>query len=334
MPASFTALVSSRGGVFTRAEAVAYGCSPAGIRWQLRTGTWHGVGPGLYVDGAVWAAAGSGTVAQEALRVRAWQLGYPDAVASCWTAAALHGLAVPAAPRPNALWLTRPPGRGHAARWQHDCHLDAAALPNGSVVQAHGVRTTSVDRTLVDLARRATFRDGVVMADAALRAEVTHFARLSEVAERYERWPGGRVASAVVAFADPRSESGLESRSRVFFHERRMDPPELQVWFGGDRADFYWEKYRTVGEADGLLKYRRRVEVDADAEEQDNALVEEKLRQERLEARGLQVVRWTWRQLHREPDRLEARIRAAWRRGLGTFSSGAPYAAGAVNTRL
>jgi len=67
--------------------------------------------------------------------------------------------------------------------------------------------------------------------------------------------------------------------------------------------DFYWPEHATVLETDGLLKYDGR---------DRRALVHEKLRQERLEELGLQVVRATWRQLLDEPARVADRIRRAF----------------------
>ena len=291
--------------VFTRAHALARGHTDGHIRARLHSGDWVTVAPGLYALAAGWAAAIGDPAAEARLRARAWQLRYPDAVASHETAAAIHGLVVP--PSPPGVWLTRPPSWGRAARWQQGVHLAAAGLPRRHVVVAGGARVTSVDRTLIDLARRLPYVDGVVMTDAALHGERTHDARLREVLAACRLWPGGGRAARVIEFAEPLTESPLESRSRVFFEARGMEPPEVQVRIGPDRVDFYWKRHRTIGEADGLLKYR----LDG-LQPRPDALIVEKLRQERLEDMGLRVVRWTWRQLHHDPDGLEARIRRAW----------------------
>lgn len=60
----------------------------------------------------------------------------------------------------------------------------------------------------------------------------------------------------VVRFADGRSESPLESISRVAFHELGLPAPEpqVEVWLGDEllaRVDFFWRHRKTVGEADG-----------------------------------------------------------------------------------
>jgi len=68
-------------------------------------------------------------------------------------------------------------------------------------------------------------------------------------------------------------------------------------------ADLGWPDLWTVGECDGLLKY-------SDA----GVLRREKLRQERIERAGYEVVRMTWHQVTREPERTVARIRDAFAR--------------------
>jgi hypothetical protein len=118
-------------------------------------------------------------------------------------------------------------------------------------------------------------------------------------------WADVGKARRALGFLDGRSESALESVSRVIMHERDLPPPEPQVVIdaGGAtpyRLDFYWEEQRVVGEADGMMKY------DAPA-----ALRAEKVRQELLERLGLTVVRWTWREMLVETDDTIARLRIA-----------------------
>jgi very-short-patch-repair endonuclease len=88
-----------------------------------------------------------------------------------------------------------------------------------------------------------------------------------------------------------------------------LPAPELQVALGGASpvgiVDFYWEDFGVIGEADGLLKY----------DDAPDALRAEKLRQEALENLGFIVVRWTWEEIWRRPDVVEARLRNAFRRG-------------------
>lgn len=140
------------------------------------------------------------------------------------------------------------------------------------------------------------------MADAALQRRVTR-TELESLTLRMRQWPGIVGARKVVAEADRRAESPLESLVRGRCVLLDLPRPALQVWVD-DRArvDFLWERHRVVGEADGRVKY------DGDA------LWREKQRQERLENRYV-VIRWTWQQAN-DPDELfRARLLAALARG-------------------
>lgn len=101
----------------------------------------------------------------------------------------------------------------------------------------------------------------------------------------------------MVAFADPRAESPLESISRVAFHEYGLPRPILQAVIGGyERADFLWPGYRVIGEADGLAKYTH-----------PQVLRDEKLREDSFAQLGFAAFRWTWREAYRRPDALAYR---------------------------
>ena len=186
--------------------------------------------------------------------------------------------------------------------------MHAAALPADHVVSYRGVLLTSVPRTVIDLARVLPFGEGVAVADSALYARLTSKAELSAVIAGCSRWPGLQRAREVTAFSDARSESVLESLSRAAFHQAGLPPPDLQVWIGDDgevigRVDFLWRRYRTIGEADGAVKYetpaRARTQLERDA---------------RLRTAGYGVVHFTWPQITRAPAQVVDEIRVAFRR--------------------
>jgi hypothetical protein len=195
--------------------------------------------------------------------------------------------------------------------------VHAAALPAEHVVSYRGVLLTSVPRTVIDLARVLPFGAGVAVADSALHARLTSKAELSAVIAGCARWRGVRRACEVAAFSDARSESVLESLSRAMFHQAGLPPPDLQVWIGDDgevigRVDFLWRRYRTIGEADGAVKYetpaRARTQLERDA---------------RLRAAGYEVVHFTWPQITRAPAQVVDEIRVAFSRG-GSAPPGRP----------
>ena len=147
---------------------------------------------------------------------------------------------------------------------------------------------TSLARTAVDVARRADFRGGVVTAVAALRTGLER-EQLIAVAGACRGWPGGTRAVRAAAFADGRAETPLESITRVAYDLEGLPPPETQVEVRAPDGrlvglvDFLWRAHRTVGEADGMLKY-----------DDSGALRREKLREQDIRGCGLEVVRNTW----------------------------------------
>ncbi len=136
-----------------------------------------------------------------------------------------------------------------------------ADLPGEHVTALYGVPATTAARTVVDIARTATFMEGVVVADSALYERHTSRTELRRTISRCARWPGLEQARQVVEFANGLAESAFESCARVVFSDQGLPPPELQVHISGRdrtviaRVDFFWRRYGVIAEADGLLKY-------------------------------------------------------------------------------
>lgn len=297
-------------GVVTSGELRVAGVSRARVRRLIRQGVLVPVGRGVYARAVPAAEAAADPAARHALRVAAaLALVGPGAVGSHRSAAVIHGLGLVGRLRDGPVAVTRPQGCGGSRTARPGVCLHTAALPAGQVVCRRGVRVTSVARTVVDLARTSSFRAGVVAADSALHEKQATRAELRAVITTCGRWPGIQQARQVVAFADARSESVLESISRVAFRDQGLPPPDLQAWVGDDngvigRTDFLWSGCRTIGEADGAIKYSDPAR--AMAQLQRDAL---------LRAAGFEVVHFTWDEIMREPGQVAAAIRAAFRRG-------------------
>ncbi|MGH8860440.1 MAG: hypothetical protein ACRDVG_04255 [Jatrophihabitantaceae bacterium] len=111
---------------------------------------------------------------------------------------------------------------------------------------------------------------------------------------------------------DPRSESPIESVSRIRLGASTLPAPEPQteifdltgVFLG--RLDFYWEQFGVAGEVDGREKYS--------ANDPGAVWWREKRRQELMEDTSLVFVRWGRADLDNMP-RLLARIETAFARG-------------------
>ena len=112
----------------------------------------------------------------------------------------------------------------------------------------------------MDIARTTGFMEGVVAADSALHMHIAVKVEFAIVLQACAQWKGVVRARQVLDFADGQAESALESVARVRFAQFRIPPPVLQVNIRGTqgfigRADFCWDEYRTIAEADGALKY-------------------------------------------------------------------------------
>ncbi len=196
-------------------------------------------------------------------------------------------------------------------------HLHVARLPDDEITALGAVATTTVTRTVVDLARSESFEAAVVTADAALRLGLTSAPLLRDCLARMGGVPGVRAAARVLAFADGLSESVGESRSRVVLQRLRLPRPDLQVRVLSEdrtpigRCDFGWRAHHTVGEFDGRVKYGRLLRP---GQSPGDAVFEEKRREDEIRDHGWQVARWTWADLA-TPLVIDRRLRRAFARG-------------------
>jgi very-short-patch-repair endonuclease len=123
--------------------------------------------------------------------------------------------------------------------------------------------------------------------------------------ERYPSRRGIGVVKGILAadrVGTTITRSDLEERFLAFLESRSLPSPELNValevngtWL---EADCAWRRQRLIVELDS-----RAVHETPKAFERDRA------RDRALHAAGWRVVRVTWRQLHRDANRLEADLR-------------------------
>ena len=233
------------------------------------------------------------------------------------SAALLHELPLWRVPLQRVHVTREPPTSGTGSR---RLHLHVARLPTDDITALDGIALTDVTRTVVDLARAVPFESAVVTADAALAKKATTVERLRRCLDRMGPVPGTRRAARVVEFADRRSGSVGESRSRVLFHRLDIPAPSLQLEVrrgNGDfvgRSDFGWEEFGTLGEFDGRVKYGRLLRPGQSA---GDAVYDEKLREDALRDLGWQMARWTWPELE-TPDVIRQRLARAFSRGTPT----------------
>lgn len=230
----------------------------------------------------------------------------PGTVISHVSALALHGLPIHALDTQRVTTTRHRPGSG-TRRTSSSVRYSADLA--GAVVEIDGIPTTSVARSIVDVARSGRFTGALCAADGALHLEMCTRSDLEREAEAARGKRGVEVARGVVAFADGRAESVLESVSRLTIHRLGLPMPEPQVELrlGSSRTvypDLFWEEWKLVGECDGLGKYG----IEDGVPNARNALAAEKERQIDIESDGYRVVRWMWPHAN-TPARLEHLIR-------------------------
>ncbi|TDW23475.1 putative AbiEi antitoxin of type IV toxin-antitoxin system [Kribbella kalugense] len=307
-------VADSQGGVFSRAQALTCGYTPRGIRDRVRSGRWLRIRHGQYAE------------AVDLSRLAPWELELaryrrlvyavmnamrPGSVAvSHQSSLLLHGLPLWGVDL-SEVHLSRLDERRHSGPVA-DVRYHRGVLTSDDLTTIGGLASTALPRTIVESACTTSFEAAVIFLDAALRDGVDED-DLRRLLRLTEFWPGSATARAALGFADGRSESVGESRMRVLMHNQGLPVPELQVVYRDRdgiiaRVDFDFSDYNTVVEFDGKLKY---------AGASSDVLVQEKIREDRLRAIGLEVVRTMWPDLDR-PAHTAGGIRAAFARARRT----------------
>lgn len=172
-----------------------------------------------------------------------------ETVFSHESAALLHGL-----------WLYQSPATVHVVQHRRPrrqtpgLHRHTGELPAEDVTAVHGLRVTSIERTIVDCAKSLHPRDALAVADSGMRLIVQpqrHEERRSVTArtealrtrlltavERGAR-RGRRQARMVIAYADPYSESPYETVIRWIAVSRGLPRPLLQFRFDIRGSTYY-----------------------------------------------------------------------------------------------
>lgn len=316
-------------GSVLRREALEHGLTPDDIRQLVRRGVWVRIRRGAYAQRRSWESLSSER--QHLVRARAVlrSLAEPCVLGHVSAAVAL-GLPTWGADL-RTVHVVRP-SRRHGSRVEAGVAHHSATLPAEHITEVDGIPVTTAARTVLDHARSSSFETGVVTADAALHRGLTSPAELLELLLWQQEWPGSRVASRVVTFAERDAETPGESRGRVRISQAGLPAPRLQVEIRDGRGvlvgrvDFLFEEHHTIGEFDGRMKYG----IEDSGSLAGDVLWQEKLREDALRALGYEVVRFTWDDLMRSPAWLRSRFLAAFARAKGRVPTGLVVPRGAV----
>ena len=278
---------------FTAAQGHAAGLADADLRRLCNSG--HLVHPrrNVYVGGALFRAAAADAAAAHALEVRVVMTALAsrrNIAAGGASAARVLGLDFYDPPSPRIVLVTDDDDAFPAVRDGYA--LRVAPLPSKDVWRKHETAVTSPARTLLDLAAEVSFVNGVTSYDSALRQELLTKPDMYAYLDDLAPWVG-REARRLMAFADGRSETALESAGRAIWHLNGVRAPLIQVLMvNGRRVDFLWPWYWTIGEGDGLIKY-----LLGGPRGVGPAVDDERDRQAELEAMGWVFFRYCWDEL-------------------------------------
>ena len=296
-----------QGFTLTHAQAREAGLSGSELRRLIRRGEWAVPRRGVLspLPAATTEHSGRPHGLHPVVLAAAAALVRRDAVISHECSAMAHGVDVLHIPR---LAMLTTCGRRFSGA-VGGAVIRAAWLDEDEVVRWYGASLTSCARSVVDIARSGA-RAGIVAVESALTWGAVTRADLASTIARQHHWDGVITARRIIELAGDGSESPLESLARLFLADRNIPLPDQQqvisTFLGDFRVDGLWADAGVVLEVDGLLKYRL-----ARMPDELDPLTAEKLRQEAIEQAGYRVVRVTWADLHRSPERTEARIRRA-----------------------
>jgi hypothetical protein len=290
--------------VVTSRELAWAGCTRRALRAAVEAGEWIRLQRNRYIRGDVWEQLWPEGRHLAAIVAAHAEMTTGSSVFSHESAAVLHGL-----PQYRhafgSLHVTVTRDGAMPSRAGLFRHRDA--LSAADVVMIDGIRCTSLERTVYDLARTVGAEVALSAADAALRriaggpgaeyrvdvAEAWRAGMLSRASES----PGARGvrrACEVLDLADGRAESPGESVSRLRWHQAGFRDlvvqPIVSLSTGQRRCDLAIGELRAFFEFDGRVKY-----LDLDmrgGRSAEQVVVDEKVREDEIRAvTGWRVLR-------------------------------------------
>jgi very-short-patch-repair endonuclease len=180
----------------------------------------------------------------------------------------------------------------------------ARSLDDSEVTNVRGIPCTTVPRTLLDL---ADVLDPQKLERAIAQAEVMGVFDLNALNEVLERSAGRRGAAKLRAVLGEYEEGTALTRSKLeelllgICIIARVERPKVNQSIilddGAVQVDALWPKQKLIVEVDGHRFHGSRRAFEHDRE-----------RDQRLTLAGYRVVRFTWRQITRGPERVGRRI--------------------------
>ena len=275
------------------------------LRRRLKTGEVIRPFPGMVVRADRWKALEKTPRAQWRYVQNAYRGLHPEEILCSYSAALEYGLWVSKS-QLGKMHVVRPlPSQVEITRTMHRHYV-----PSGEIVNNHGVKMTSLMRTVLDCSLAASFPEALAIVDSALRYCNLDLQEYRQFVHQHAAGRAGASrARAAARFADGRSENGGESIVRGKIIELGyVAPVGLQVEFldpvsknAEFRVDMLFERVdgsEVIGEVDGWEKYGESPKTTKEA------LIKERQRESHLTALGIPVMRILFKRLD-EPGYLE-----------------------------
>jgi very-short-patch-repair endonuclease len=290
------ALAGRQHGVVSRAQLTAAGLTRRAIERRIEAGWLVRLHRGVY-------AVGHTALTNRSHLLAAVYACGPDALLSHRAAGALWGLLRPTQPIDVTAPRPRTKQAGIVVHRSRRLDEEDRALRDG-------IPVTSLARTIVDLADVLPERR---LADAVHEAEVLRLFDLEAIERALARVPGRngrhRLRRVLAAYNDvqPFTRNRAERLVLRMCKEHGLPAPQANTWIGSYEVDFHWPDAGLALELDSAATHHTR-----------RAFHEDRRRDRALAARGIHVVRVTWRDLDgdeaglaRELATILARKRAA-----------------------
>jgi very-short-patch-repair endonuclease len=231
-------------------------------------------------------------------RIEAVLLSAPKgAVISHATAASLWGVAIPLQREERRVHLTV--ATGSAVRARQDRCIHRSPLAPDDVTTRLDLSLTTPERTWRDLAAVLAPPALLAVTDQLLAFWCTRETLTAQLSQHPSR-RGSARARSVLAVADARAESPMESVLRWLLHAAGVPDPVLQHVIrtaeGDFRADLAWPSAKVL------------VEFDGDVHRDRDVFVRDARRQNALVAAGWTVLRFTSADVLGRPERVIAQI--------------------------
>ncbi|MEU7851271.1 type IV toxin-antitoxin system AbiEi family antitoxin domain-containing protein [Micromonospora parva] len=275
---------AARDGVVTLGQARAAGLTTHEVQRLCRAGRWRVVARGTYlVDADLYDGV------PRTARIRAAVASFgPAAAAVLATAAELHGLA--GLRSTDVIDLSVPGPIARPARLAHpEVVVHQLVIKPEQLVRVNGITATEPLRTLADVSLRVDRFAAVSVLDSALNRRLVTPDDLLSVPRLIRGRRGAVAARGYLDEVDGRSQSPLETRTRLRCVDGKVPPDELQLEVRDEDGyllgigDLGWRGPRLIAEADGR-----------DAHGTPEAAYADRRRQNRLINAGWTVLRFTW----------------------------------------